>query len=74
MSIQSQFDQEALNYLPNIVKLINEAPSFESNQMECKTLQIIMNHHKPLCDMSELELHNMELALKTIFRHNEWII
>ncbi|HLX55278.1 MAG TPA: hypothetical protein VKR58_15145 [Aquella sp.] len=72
MTIQSQFNEEAINMLPLVKEEIAKAGKFESCQMTNKTLYAAINNHQALCDMSESDLQEFQNDLLEIFKFNGW--
>ena len=73
MSIQSILNQEAIDFLPAIKELMNNANKFEANQMRCLTLRKCGNLNKSLIDMTDSEIKEFEDDLISIFKFHEWI-
>jgi hypothetical protein len=73
MSLQSQFDKEAINMLPMVGKAIKEASHFDANQISHKTIQIVSNLTKPLIDMSEDQVKGIDRDLIILFKSKGWI-
>lgn len=73
MTIQSQLDKDALNKLPIISHAIENASTFEANQMRYVTLRECMNGHISLDEMSETQIRKFEQGLMERFKYNDWI-
>lgn len=68
MSLQSQFDLEAINMLPIVKAEILKANKFESNQMMNYALRDICNSSTPISEMSEQEIEKFQLDLIEVFK------
>ena len=71
--IQAYFNKQVFDKLPTIKKLTEESLSFESNQMQSKTLQEANNSRKSIDNMTEKELDKFQNNLINIFKYNGWI-
>lgn len=77
MSLQSQFDQEAIDMLPKVKAEIEKAEKFEANQMRYKTIQACcnasQNYRCAIAFMSSDELEKFQNDLLASFKHYNWI-
>lgn len=71
MSIQSQLNNEAINMLPKIKKLIAE--SEHADILFQSTLQKCMNSRVAISDMNGEELNRFQDNVIGCFIHNDWI-
>lgn len=72
-SIQSQFDNMAIDLLPRIKAVIAKAPEFESNQMKIRALQAIMDSDKPIALMTQDEKDRFSDSLIKLFIWRKWM-
>lgn len=73
MTLQSNLNNAALNYLPKILKIIKEIDHFEANQIKCYTLRDIGNRSKAIYDMNLRQIEKYENCLLEVFKHKNWI-
>ena len=73
MTIQNQFNNEALNMLPEIVAEIKKADQFGRDQIISKTLRECSNSRVSLINMNEKQLNEFQDNLLESFRYLEWI-
>ena len=72
MSIQAILDEQAIERLPLIARVIKQAPPFEANQMRCYALKEINNNTLSLDEMSPNMLDAFEGYLTTMFSFKGW--
>ena len=73
MNTQAILNQQAIDMLPQVKLLIEDAESFEANQMRNRALKEIMNSNTTLTDMSSKELDSFQESIIDIFKHFDWI-
>ena len=73
MGIQAEFNQQAIDMLPNVSKAIENAEAFESNQMHCYALQAINNTHPCLADKTGNQINTFDTNLIELFKEKNWI-
>ena len=73
MSIQSQLNNEAINCLPKIKTLIENAASFEANQMSNYANNEMMNSYKSVNSMTSEELDSFQCEIIETFKFKDWI-
>lgn len=69
----AEFNYESLAYVPRILELINNAPAFEANQMQYKTLSWMITTIKPIREMNKQEIESFENELISVFKDKNWI-
>jgi hypothetical protein len=67
MSIQTSFNNEAINMLPKIAKLISLAKGQSRNNMINITLHEINSSYVPLTEMNEKQIKNFEDYISQLF-------
>lgn len=72
MSIQAQFNQDAINALPLIKSAIEASESFEANQMSCSAIQKCNNSTQPITQMNDDELMVFQKELLNYFDRMNW--
>lgn len=73
MTIQANFNQQAIDMLSAVKKAIQAGSDFESNQMMNISLREVMNSRIAIAYMSKDELTVFSDALLAIFEHKELI-
>jgi hypothetical protein len=73
MSLQSILNQDAIDILPRIKKLIRKADNFERNQMYEAVLRATLNSYPTLLLMTKDQIDKFEQSLIDIFKYKEWI-
>lgn len=74
MSIQTTFNNQAINSLPKIKLIIDNATdNFLRNQMICLTLRKCCNSSIAIDNMSDVELANFQEEIISTFKHYEYI-
>ena len=74
MSIQKQFNDEVMQQFSKIQELINNAPSFEANQMRCYLLQAVANSPIPINCLLADQLLSFEEVVIAVFKYKSWIL
>ena len=72
MSIQGQFNEDAIDQLILVKAMIDKAEKFEANQMRLSTLQKLSNCKPALSDMTSKQVNDLEDELINKFTHNGW--
>ena len=73
MNIQTQFNQEALNMLPNVMKEVALMDSHNENQARNYILRECMNSITPIISMTQSQLEAFQDELIRIFIYFRWI-
>ena len=73
MSIQGQFNEDAIAQLALVKAFIDKAEEFEANQMRVSTLQKLGNCTPALSDMTFKQVNDLEDELINKFTHNGWV-
>ena len=73
MSIQAQFDEEAIAHLALVKSVIDNAEKFEANQMRFATLQKLSNCKPSVSEMTPSQVNDLEDELINKFTHNGWV-
>ena len=78
MSLQAHLNDEAIELLPKIKKIISESEKFEANQMYNETIRKCCNassvYGSCLVDMSENTKEEFQNDLIDAFKHFGWAI
>ena len=73
MSIQSLLNDDSISCVPRIEAIIEAADAFDANQMECWTIQSMMNESVCVADKSQRELKQYQNDLIEIFKSKGWL-
>jgi len=73
VSLQSQFDSQALDMMPLIVAAIKASDEFGANQIRCSAIQAICNFTPCLDDMTGSQIENKSLGMLNYFVGRGWI-
>tara|TARA_Y100000310_G_C20682689_1_gene816947 strand:+ start:2701 stop:2970 length:270 start_codon:yes stop_codon:yes gene_type:complete len=73
MNIQSKFNQELIDSLPKIKKIIEASSFFEANQITCFTLRKANNSRKAVNIMTAKEKKQFQEYLISAFKFHEWV-
>tara|TARA_R110002074_G_scaffold170452_4_gene332765 strand:- start:347 stop:577 length:231 start_codon:yes stop_codon:yes gene_type:complete len=73
MSIQGQFNEDAIAQLALVKAFIDKAEEFEANQMRVSTLQKLSNCKPSVSEMTPSQVNDLEDELINKFTHNGWV-
>lgn len=73
MILQSQLNQNTINFTKKIKALINMSADFEANQMSCYTRQVLFNVSSSINEMTTLQGKRFENDLIETFKNKNWI-
>lgn len=71
MSIQANFDQQAIDLLPRIKATINSSSEHEANQRRSAALRLIADSVKPISEMNGKEINAFEDSVIEYFNFME---
>lgn len=71
--MQGIFNLQALKMLPKVLQAIQNAASFESNQIQYYALQRINNGYICLDDMSNKQIQSFQDDILLVCKMNGWI-
>lgn len=72
MSVQAYFNEQAIDQLNIVRKIIKNANSFNANQMRNYTLRRLLNSTTVLTEMSVKEKMQFENDLLSAFKYKNW--
>lgn len=67
MSIQANFDQQAIDLLPRIKAIIDSSSDYDANQRRNAALGLINNTVKPVVEMTATEITAFEDSVSEYF-------
>jgi len=70
MSIQAQFNEDAIDQLILVKAMIDKAEKSEANQMRYVTTQRLLNCKPSLSDMTPQQVNDLEDELINTFTHH----
>lgn len=73
MTIQAQFDADALNQLPIVLDVIASADRKTANEMRLYVLRKLMNHRISLDEMNNEQKINVQKGFIEVFKFKEWL-
>lgn len=73
MNLQSILNNEALNQLQSVKKIIENSESFEANQMKNYAIRKCLDSLTPICNMTDSELKEFEHDIIRAFEYHGWV-